>query len=154
MIFVTVGTCEPFDRLMRGVDSLPVSEVVFVQTGLSSVVPQRATTVEFLPYDALVDLVREARLVVTHAGVGTILTALLNGVKPIVVPRLKKYGDAVDDHQLELAERLADLKLVTLVRETSELADAVREGTGVTEEIQIGTALVNELRDYIAVQAA
>jgi beta-1,4-N-acetylglucosaminyltransferase len=154
MIFVTVGTCEPFDRLMRGIDALPASEAVFVQTGLSSVMPQRATTVEFLPYEALVDLVREARLVVTHAGVGTILTALLNGVKPIVVPRLKKYGDAVDDHQLELAERLADLKLVTLVRETSELPEAVSEGIGATDKVQVGSGLVSELRDFIATQAA
>jgi UDP-N-acetylglucosamine transferase subunit ALG13 len=154
VIFVTVGTCEPFERLMRAVDTLPASEPVVVQTGLSSTIPARATTFDFLPYDRLVEVIREARVVVTHAGVGSILTSLLNGRKPLVVPRLKRYGDAVDDHQLELALRLDELRLVTLVRETSNLAAAVQETDASVERIRVGTTLVDELRDFIAAQAA
>lgn len=153
MIFVTVGTCEPFDRLMRAVDELSIDEPVFVQTGLSTTIPHEAETVDFLPYERLVGLVREARLVVTHAGVGTILTALLNGVQPVVVPRLKRYGDAVDDHQLELAERLESLQLVRLVREADDLERVVREQAGGATSIKVGSALVGELRDFIALQA-
>ena len=153
MIFVTVGTCEPFDRLMRAVDALAIDEPVFVQTGLSRAIPRDRETVDFLPYERLVELIREARLVVTHAGVGTILTALLNGVQPVVVPRLKRYGDAVDDHQLELAERLESLHLVRLVREAHDLESVVREGAGGATAIKVGGGLVGELRDFIALQA-
>jgi UDP-N-acetylglucosamine transferase subunit ALG13 len=154
VIFVTVGTCEPFERLMLAVDELRLDERVVVQTGLSSTIPRHAETVDFLPYDELVALVREARLVVTHAGVGSILTALLNGAKPVVVPRLGRHGDAVDDHQLELAERLERMGLVELVRETSELAAAVRVDVGPAGAIRPGTARVQELRDFIALHAA
>jgi beta-1,4-N-acetylglucosaminyltransferase len=152
VIFVTVGTCEPFDRLMRAVDALPIDEPIVVQTGLSTFIPHDRETVDFLPYERLVDLVREARLVVTHAGVGTILTALLNGVQPVVVPRLKRYGDAVDDHQLELAERLETLHLVKLVREAHDLEGVVHERAG-GASIKVGSALVGELRDFITAQA-
>jgi beta-1,4-N-acetylglucosaminyltransferase len=154
MIFVTVGTCEPFDRLMRAVDALRTDEELVVQTGLSTVVPARATTVPFMPYDRLVELVRDARLLVTHAGVGTILTALLNGVKPIVVPRLEAFGDAVDDHQLELAERLETLGLVHVVRDERELAEAIGAGLDTGRSIRVGSTLVGELREYIALHTA
>lgn len=150
MIFVTIGTCEPFERLMRAVDALDSRERVVVQTGLSTTRPRRAECVAFLPYPRLVELVGEARVVVTHAGVGTILTALLNGVRPLVVPRLEAHGEAVDDHQLELANRLQRLGLVTVVLETGELEDAVREESRRAEPVRPGEALVEELRSFIA----
>jgi UDP-N-acetylglucosamine transferase subunit ALG13 len=149
LIFVTIGTTEPFDRLMRAVDAIEGREEIVVQRGTSSFAPRRATIVDFLPYERLVELVREARVVVTHAGVGTILTALLNGARPLVVPRLKTFGDAVDDHQLELASRLEQLGLVILVEEPSSLPEAV--ATAIPEErpIHVGEALVSELRAFI-----
>jgi UDP-N-acetylglucosamine transferase subunit ALG13 len=93
-------------------------------------------------------------VVVTHAGVGTILTALLNGVRPIVVPRLEAHREAVDDHQLELANRLERLGLVTVVLDTSELGPALREEGGAAGPVRPGEALVEELRSFIARAAA
>ena len=55
------------------------------------------------PFDELVEHVRRARVVVSHAGVGSVLTALANGKRPVVVPRLHRFGEAVDDHQLPFA---------------------------------------------------
>lgn len=154
MIFVTVGTCEPFERLMRAVDALDIGERVIVQRGLSETIPCGVEAIDFLPYARLVDLVREARVVVTHAGAGTVLTALLNGVKPVVVPRLKEHGEAVDDHQLELATRLERLGLVTVVPDTNRLATAVRAEAGRAQPIRVGETLVEELRTFIAREAA
>jgi UDP-N-acetylglucosamine transferase subunit ALG13 len=154
MIFVTIGTCEPFERLIRAVDAFDPGEQVVVQTGLSKTRPELAESIDFLPYPRLVELVREARVVVTHAGVGTILTALLNGVRPVVVPRLEEHGEAVDDHQLELANRLERLGLITVVLDTAELGAAVRAESGRAEPVRPGEALVEELRSFIAGAAA
>ena len=104
MIFVTVGTNEArFDRLLQAFQPSPPDEELLVQHGPSGVRPPGATCVDYLPYDELVATVRRARVVVTHAGVGSIMTALANGKRPIVVPRLRRFDEAVDDHQLQLA---------------------------------------------------
>ncbi len=84
----------------------------------------RATSQD-LSYEQLVEDVCRARVVVCHAGVGSVLTALANDKRPIVVPRLQRYGEAVDDHQLAFGRRLAAAGLVTLVEDLGLLADAV-----------------------------
>jgi UDP-N-acetylglucosamine transferase subunit ALG13 len=126
VIFVTVGTLHfPFDRLLGALDDLPGDEELVVQCRAPHVLPARARVVVDLPYDELAALMREARVVVSHAGVGSILTALENGKRPVVVPRLVRYGEAVDDHQLAFARRLAESGRVTLVEDLSGLAGAV-----------------------------
>ncbi len=72
------------------------------------------------------ELVRAARVVVTHAGVGTIMVALANGKRPVVMPRLSRFAEAVDDHQLGLARRLSEADFVTLVEDEAGLANALR----------------------------
>lgn len=154
MLLVTIGTCEPFDRLLSAIDELDVDEELVVQTGLSTVHPRRASCFDFLAYDALADLVSRARVVVTHAGVGTILTVLAAGKRPIVVPRLRRYGDAVDDHQLELAERLALAGLVTHVQDPANLGAALAELVSAAPAVHSGGQLMRELQGFIAAHAA
>ena len=126
MILVTVGTLHfPFERLLRAVDELPGDEELVVQSRAPGTRPARARYVEDLPYEELVAEIRRARVVVCHAGVGSILTSRANGKRPIVVPRLQRFGEAVDDHQLAFGRRLAAAGLVTLVEDPSQLADAV-----------------------------
>jgi UDP-N-acetylglucosamine transferase subunit ALG13 len=127
MILVTVGTNEArFDRLLRAVAGLSVAEPFVVQHGHSAAVgPSGATLVDFLPFDELVEHVRQARVVVTHAGVGSIMVALANGKRPVVVPRRKLHGEAVDDHQLQLGRRFGGVGLVTFVEEPDGLAAAL-----------------------------
>ena len=126
MIFVTVGTLHfPFERLLRAVDGLPGDEELIVQSRAPGTRPARGRFVEDLTYEQLVAEVSRARVVVCHAGVGSVLTALANGKRPIVVPRLQRYGEAVDDHQLPFGRRLAEAGLVTLVEDPAQLAAAV-----------------------------
>jgi UDP-N-acetylglucosamine transferase subunit ALG13 len=97
----------------------------------------------------LAALVREARVVVTHAGVGSILLCLTNGRSPVVVPRLKRFGETVDDHQLESARRFAAAGLVTLVEDPADLPAALAAaGDTVVEPPSGEGALVRELRSY------
>jgi beta-1,4-N-acetylglucosaminyltransferase len=151
MILVTVGTNEArFDRLLHAVQGVDLDEELVVQYGSCSVRPSPATLYEELPYQELVELVRAARAVVAHAGVGIVLTALANGKRPIVLPRLKRLGEAVDDHQLHFGRRLAERGLVALVEDAEGLRAALADdGTGRVVEIAPDVSLIDELRSQI-----
>ncbi len=155
MIFVTIGTSEPFDRLLRILpDAGSSPDALVVQRGPSALDVPGAQVVEFVAFDELCELVRTCRAVVCHAGVGTILVALSNGKRPIVMPRRARYGEAVDDHQVLLAERLAEKGLVTIVEDAAGLRSALErlDSNGAAGEPQVNPQLVSELRTYVAEQ--
>jgi UDP-N-acetylglucosamine transferase subunit ALG13 len=156
MIFVSVGTHEvPFDRLLLALDAFPADEELIVQHGTSSLRPSGATCVDFVPFETLRDLVQRADTVITHAGVGSIIVTLGEGKIPIVVPRLHKYDEHVDDHQLSLATRLAEAGLVELVHDPADLVHAVKSRqTDGAPPAQQGGRLAEELRGYLTVQVA
>lgn len=151
MIFVSVGTNEaPFDRLLRALSALPTDEQLVVQIGHSSAdaVP-RGETVDFLPFETMGERIREARAFVTHAGVGSVMVALANGKRPIVLPRRKAFGEAVDDHQLQLGRRFSRAGLVTLVEEPELLASALA-GEQAAKSVGVGTSpLAGDLRVFL-----
>lgn len=152
MIFVTVGTNEaPFDRFLEAVAGLSTDEELVVQHGSSAIRPANAArTVDFLPFDDLVGEMTAARVVVTHAGIGSIMTALSCGKRPVVAARLVAYREAVDDHQLPVARRLEAAGLVTVVEDLAQLDAAVADaGEPVDVELGADERLVTELRDYI-----
>jgi UDP-N-acetylglucosamine transferase subunit ALG13 len=151
MIFVTVGTStQPFDRLVEGVPPLAATEEVVVQYGASAIRPAGAECVAFLEYAEMLDHMRDARAVVTHAGVGSIMAALSVGKRPFVVPRRRDLGEAVDDHQLELATRLEKAGLVTLVADPAALPDALAASQPAPPgENGRPNALVEDLRAYL-----
>lgn len=152
MILVTTGTNAPaFDRLLREVDRLRLQESVIVQHGPSTLRPVGATCVDYISFDRFVELVQEARVVVTHAGVGSILVTLMNGKRPVVVPRQADLGEHVDDHQLELSRRLAATGVVTLVENAADLKRAL-ETNGPTRLPAAGDRhgqLVTDLAGYL-----
>jgi UDP-N-acetylglucosamine transferase subunit ALG13 len=127
MIFVTVGTHhDPFDRLLEALRALPGEDLV-VQHGNGEPPPAVREAVPFMSYDEILRNMREAEVVITHAGVGSILCARRQGHKPIVVPRLREEGEHVDDHQGELAAALHDRGEVISVWDVDLLADALDE---------------------------
>jgi UDP-N-acetylglucosamine transferase subunit ALG13 len=155
MIFVTVGTNEaPFDRLLEAVAALPSGEELVVQHGASAVRVPGATVVDFLPFEQIVENVRRARVVVTHAGVGSIIVALSNGKRPVVVPRLKQFGEAVDDHQLSFGRRFADAGLVTFVESPGDLGGALGDAEHVAPQVSGAGALAADLRSFLEQELA
>jgi len=152
MIFVTVGSSAiPFDRLLRAVDGVSVDERLVVQHGASAIRPRGAESVDFLDYDGFVGYVRAARVIVTHAGVGSIMTALGEGKRPVVVPRLAAHGEAVDDHQVPFARRAGELGLVTLIEHVELLAPALAgSASGGSVPATSRSPIEVELRAYIA----
>jgi UDP-N-acetylglucosamine transferase subunit ALG13 len=130
MIVVTIGTNEqPFDRLIRAARALERDDLL-VQYGSSREPHGRGEWVEFLSFDELAERARGARAVVCHAGVGSIMLARRCGHRPIVMPRRHHLGEAVDDHQLFLAKRLAKSGIVTLVEDEEQLAAALAAPPG------------------------
>jgi UDP-N-acetylglucosamine transferase subunit ALG13 len=149
MIFVTTGTCEPFDRLLQAFDGVDLGEELVVQHGISPVRPRGARCVDFLAYADLVELVRSARVVVTHGGVGSVLTALANGKRPVVVPRSPDRGEVIDDHQLEFARKLASAGVIDLVEDPAELPSRLSGSQAELPRIAPDARLVAELRAYL-----
>jgi UDP-N-acetylglucosamine transferase subunit ALG13 len=87
--------------------------------------PGVSRAVEFLPFDEVAEYMHLADVVVTHAGVGSIVLAAQNGHVPVVMPRLRRFGETVDDHQVPLVELLAAHGTVIPAREPAEMAGAV-----------------------------
>lgn len=109
MIFLTVGSELPFDRLVKAVDDLLakslINDDVFAQIGNSEYKPAHMTwvaTMKKSEYDAKVE---ESNGVVSHAGMGTILKCLEIGKPLLIVPRLKRLGEIITDHQVATCEK-------------------------------------------------
>jgi beta-1,4-N-acetylglucosaminyltransferase len=152
MIFVSVGTHEaPFDRLLRSVYALALDDQIVVQRGPSQVRSSgRVVEAEYLSFDEVVGHIRKARAVVMHAGVGSVMVALANGKRPIVMPRLHRFDEHVDDHQLELARRLEAQGLVTLVEEIEALREALEREAEPPGRMSDAAWLGNDLGEYLA----
>lgn len=131
MIFLTVGTQFPFDRLVKAVDDLAgagvLAEEIFAQVGDSFYRPQHFQAVSSLDKKAFDACFRDASAVISHAGMGTITMALDHGKSLLVMPRRKRYQEVVNDHQVGLADRFADLGHLLVARDETELADKVRQ---------------------------
>jgi UDP-N-acetylglucosamine transferase subunit ALG13 len=151
MIFVSVGTNEArFDRLLQAVDGLGAGEELVVQHGPSPVRPAGATCFDYLSFEQMTDHLARARVAVLHAGVGSVLAALASGSRPVVVPRLQRYGEAVDDHQVGFGRRLHEEGLVVFVEDPARLPEAVATHESRFEgAVGAEGRLVEELRELI-----
>ena len=127
MIFVTVGTHEqPFNRLIQEVDHLVetgvIKEEVFIQTGYSTYEPKFCQWYRLISFDQMSEFMQKADIIITHGGPATFMSAIANGKKPIVVPRQEKFGEHVNDHQIDFCEKVnSRFNNIYLVNNTNEL---------------------------------
>ena len=126
MIFVTVGTHEQqFDRLIKEIDRLKeenlIQDEVFIQTGYSNYVPKYCKWEKIISYEKMNQFIEEADIVITHGGPATFMAAIAKGKNPIVVPRLKKFGEHVNNHQLEFVEKVLKIYNLTVITNISTL---------------------------------
>jgi beta-1,4-N-acetylglucosaminyltransferase len=124
LILVTVGQhTQGFPRLISGMDEIAgrIQEEVIMQIGSTVYLPRNAHWFRFADYDEMKRLNKEARVVVTHAGAGSIITALKTGAAVVIVPRLSRYDEVIDDHQLELVKALSSDGRVTALSEVEEV---------------------------------
>lgn len=122
MIFVTVGTHEQsFNRLVKAIDQLKIrgviTESVFIQTGYSTYIPLACEYKKFISMTQMSDYMKRADIIITHGGPSSFVMALQYGKVPIVVPRLSKYNEHVNDHQLTFCRELLKKKFPIVVIE-------------------------------------
>ncbi len=132
MIFVTVGSQKfQFNRLLKKIDELienkVINEEVFAQIGVSNYKPQNYKYKEFVTQDEFNKYLDEARLIITHAGTGVIVNAIKKGKKVIGIPRLSKFGEHVDDHQIQLLNEFANMNLIETCIDEKELKEKIQQ---------------------------
>ncbi len=130
MIFLTVGTQFPFDRLVAAVDLAvergAVADQIFAQIGDSSYEPRHFEYVRSVDKDKYDSLVKDASGMIGHAGMGTILMALEYHKPLLVMPRLKQYGEVVNDHQVDIADKFAKLGYVLVAHQPKVLIETIK----------------------------
>lgn len=129
MIFVTVGTQIPFDRLMQMVDEIAPElqgEEIIAQSCDGKYSPEHFATVRFIEPAEFEEIFSRARVVIAHAGMGSIVSAMHCGKPLVVVPRRAALGEHRNDHQLATAEHFAQNCGVCVANSAAELLDAVR----------------------------
>src|SRR5262249_5924033 len=149
-------TSEPFDRLLAPLAGVEAEELL-VQHGDSGIELQNARMVSYLEFDELVAAIREARAIVAQAGVGTILTALAEGERPLVVPRRPRH--AVTDaptHRSCLPPAPRDAVAVSAGAPPPERPEILAglNGGGLPTAPQPDARLVEELRSFVVARAA
>jgi len=157
MIFVTVGTQLPFDRLIQSIDrwagSSSVGQVV-AQIGPSRLKPSHLQWVEFVGPEEFRRYVETADIVVSHAGMGSILTALELGKPILVLPRRADLGEHRNDHQMATARRFREQGRIEVAFDETELLQKLTQLNTIRARDRISTqaspSLVQTLRAFIA----
>lgn len=132
MIFITLGSQKfQFNRLLKAIDELcqnrTITEYVFAQIGYSDYLPQNYEYKTFLDREEFSKNIKNARIVITHGGTGAIIRAVKCGKRVIAVPRLEKYGEHVDDHQLQLIKQFKEMNLICSCVDEKELSVVLKQ---------------------------
>lgn len=129
MIFATVGTQAPFDRFVKILDEIApeLNEEVIAQTYKGEYQVKNIKTVDFLPPDEFNELFAKARIIIAHAGMGTVISAL-KAQKPIIImPRIASWGEHRNDHQMATAMKLDELGYVYAAYDGKQLHELLKK---------------------------
>ena len=132
MIFLCVGSREyQFDRLLKEIDNLlkenKIDEEVFAQIGQSNYKPKHYQYVRYMSPDDFRQKQLDADLIISHGGTGALVAALKLGKKVIAVPRLVKYQEHIDDHQIQVCDMLEKQQYIKVVYEMSDLYGMIQQ---------------------------
>lgn len=114
MIFVILGTQDKsFDRMLKEIEELKkdgfITDKVIVQAGSTDFKSNEMEIMDYIPMKNFNKYIEEADLIITHGGVGSILDAIKHNKKVIAVPRLAKYNEHTNNHQIEIVEKFDEL---------------------------------------------
>ncbi len=156
MIFLTVGAQMPFDRLIRTVDSWVASVKrtdVFAQIGRTAYRPRHFEWVDFLDPSLYLRRMHEANLIVTHAGMGSIITAREMAKPILVMPRRADLGETRNDHQFGTARRFREDGAVTVAGNPDELIEHLSRLEEIPPTNRVSShasaCLLSTLREFI-----
>lgn len=153
MIFVTVGTTPyDFSRLIQEMDEIAgtLNEKVIMQIGLSSYEPKNAEYFRTTSRKDIQKYYKNAKTIVSHAAAGSILMAYHYNKVPILVPRMKKFGEHVDDHQVEGAKEweVEGMKVVYDINDLKNILKDHFKGDNTFVKIKSDETLIKNLKSY------
>ena len=130
MILVLLGTQNnSFHRLLEELDKLVekkiIDEKIIVQAGYTKYESKNMKIFGLIPQEELEKYQEKADLIITHGGVGSIISSIKKGKKVIAVPRLHKYQEHVNDHQKQLVELFSKKGYIVGIEDISELENAI-----------------------------
>jgi len=154
MILITVGTTPfNFDRLLKHIDKLietkKIRETVVMQIGNSNYKPKNAKWFRSKSYNDIRKLNRKANIVITHGGAGSILTALEYNKPVICVPRLKRFDEHSDDHQIDLVKTLSDQNKIIGVFKIEDLYKSISKIKRIRKLKETRNLLSTEIKKYL-----
>ena len=156
MVFITLGSQKfQFNRLLKAVDELLdenlIDDDVLAQIGYSDYTPKNFKYKSFLDRDEFAEVVNKSDVVITHGGTGAIIGAVKKGKKVIAVPRLAKYGEHVDDHQLQIVEQFSESDLISKCLDCSELANIIKDTKchEFKKYISNTQTIIDNIREYL-----
>ena len=154
MILVSVGTHNKgFDRLVQAMDALAgeIDERVIIQRGATAWQPQHAAGFTFMSGEDMAQLTAEARVIVTHAAAGSAMLAISLGKPLVLVPRLQRFDEHMDDHQVQLAQALNALGRAVAVYEPTPatLREAIERAPQYCTPLSGPERLIDAVRSQI-----
>ena len=130
MILVLLGTQNnSFHRLLEKMDELInkgiINEKVIVQSGYTNYESKNMRVFDFIPQEELERYQEQADLIITHGGVGSIVSSIKKGKKVIAIPRLHRYHEHVNDHQKQIVESFDKKGYIIGIQRIDELRNAI-----------------------------
>lgn len=132
MIFVTLGTQDKkfkrlLDDIQKEIDRGIIKEEVIVQSGFTKFESKDMKIFDLLDKDDFDKYIKACDLLITHGGVGSILTGLKNNKKVIACPRLSKYQEHINDHQIQIIEKFSQAKYLLAYNEGDNLESVINK---------------------------
>jgi UDP-N-acetylglucosamine transferase subunit ALG13 len=156
MILVLLGTQNnSFNRLLTEIDNCIeqkiITEEVIVQAGYTKYKSDKMKIFDFIPVEQFSELLDQSNLIITHGGVGSIITSLKLGKKIIAVPRLKKYNEHVNDHQIQIVENFDKAGYLKGVFDINNLGQVIKSMPNFTPKKYISNTenILKIINNYI-----
>ena len=155
MIFLTIGTWRVgYDRLVEAIDKLigsgVITDEVIAQTGYGSYEPKNMTVMDFCSPEEFANLISRAKLMISHAGMGTIIEAVKRAKPIVVIPRKPNLGEIDNDHQFTTAKQLEAEGKILVAYEISDLpAKLEKAKTFVPAHGQINHGVIDAVQQFI-----
>ena len=156
MILVLLGTQNNsfyrlLDEIENCINSGLISEEVIVQAGHTTYTSSKMKFLDFINQDELEDLVNKCNFIITHGGVGSIISGLTLNKKVIAISRLSKYNEHVNDHQIQIVNKFNEDGYILGLTDVSLLKDALNKINSFDPKKYISNTqnIINIISNYI-----
>ena len=156
MILVTLGTQDKsfkrlLDAVQKQIDLGNIKDEVIVQAGSTKYESKDMKIFDLIDREEFTNLMKKCNLVITHGGVGSILNGLKNNKVVIAAPRLAKYNEHINDHQLQIIERFEEAGYILALHDFDKLDEVLKKAKKFKpEKYQSNTEnMVKIIEDFI-----